>query len=117
MFKEPFPSHSDTKHGYKAIFMSQILHDWDERVGKMLCDKAYAALPVGGSILIHEALLNDEQDGPLVTALLSFDFFITSNGGKQYSFAEIRDLLTSSGFKDINVIKTYGIFSLIYAKK
>lgn len=117
MFKEAFPSSTDAKFGYNAVFLSQVLHDWDERICQMLCDKSYAALPEGGHILIHEGLLNDEQDGPLVTALLSFDFFVTSNGGKQYSLAEITEFLHKSGFKDVNVIKTYGIFSLVYARK
>lgn len=117
MFKEDFPKHSDEKYGYNAVFLSQVLHDWDEKVCQMLCDKAYASLPPGGYILIHEALLNDAHDGPLVTALLSFDFFLTSNGGKQYSFAEIKEFLDKAGFKEPNVVKCYGIFSLVYARK
>lgn len=31
MFKEPFPKHNDPKFGYQAIFLSQILHDWDDK--------------------------------------------------------------------------------------
>jgi hypothetical protein len=116
MFKEPFPNHDDTKYGYQAIFFSQILHDWDDKTCQDLCNKAYYSLPNNGYIIIHEALLDDDGNGPLITALLSFDFFLTSKG-KQFKYSEIEKFLLNAGFVDIKVEKTYGLFSIVYGKK
>ena len=59
MFKDPFPQHDDPNYGFNSIFLSNILHDWDQETSKKLCQKAFDALPSKGIILIHEALFNE----------------------------------------------------------
>lgn len=115
MFREPFPASDDPKYGYQAVFFSNIIHDWDENANRMLLKKSFDALPSNGYIMIHEALLN-EDGGPLLIALYSFDMAIISKG-RQYTLNEISNLLTECGFQDVKCKKVYGIYSLIYAKK
>lgn len=116
MFKEPFPKHDDPKYGFNSIFFSNILHDWDDETCRKLCEKAYDALPSNGSILIHEALFNENFDGPLEVALFSFHMFSVCSG-HQYAFSELKELLNSCGFIDIGVIPTFGIYSIVHARK
>lgn len=116
MFREPFPLCTDEKYGYNGIFLSQIVHDWDEKTDGTLLKKCFDSLPSNGYIFIHEALLNEEGSGPLVVALYSFDMFIMSKG-KQYKLSEIRKMLIACGFENIESIKAYGLYSFVTARK
>jgi hypothetical protein len=116
MFNDPFPSHADPLYGYQAVLLSQVLHDWDDRTCKHLCQKIFDSLPSKGVILIHEALLNEDGNGPLTTALLSFDMFLTSQG-KQFTFNELKEILEKCGFSSVQCTKSYGLFSILYAIK
>ena len=58
MFREPWPK------GYDAVFFSNIWHDWNFRTCAWLAARAYQALPPGGRIMLHEALLDDDGNGP-----------------------------------------------------
>lgn len=98
MFKEPFPANNDPKYGYQAMFYSNIFHDWSEEKCKYLSKKTYDSLPENGVILLHEALLNEDGNGPLITAFLSFQMFLVTEG-KQFTFNELEKILNEAGFK------------------
>ena len=100
MFKDDFPLHDDQKYGYQATFYSNVFHDWNDEKCKYLTKKSYDALPENGMIFLHEALLNDDGNGPLVTACFSFHMFLRTEG-KQFTFSELKDILTNAGFKGI----------------
>jgi acetylserotonin N-methyltransferase len=117
MFRQAFPSYNDPIYGYQAIFFSNILHDWIESDKcEYLVRKSFEALPPGGFILIHEALLNDDGSGPLLVALYSFDMAILSKG-RQFRFKQLKGILEHCGFVDVNLRKVYGINSLIFGRK
>lgn len=110
MFHDPWPS------GYDAIFFSNIFHDWDRNRCEFLASRSFDALPSGGQIYLHEMLLNDTKDGPQAASLFSMNMcFFTE--GKQFSAAELDDLLTGCGFTDVSITNTYGYYSLIRARK
>jgi acetylserotonin N-methyltransferase len=45
-----------------------VLHDWDEETVRKLLAKSHAALPAGGSLLVHDVHINAEKTGPLHAA-------------------------------------------------
>ncbi len=110
MFKEPLPT------GHDAILFSQIFHDWPPDAARMLLQKAKAALPPGGHVLIHEKLLSDARDGPLANSLVSVDMLFWTEG-QQYSAAEIHRLLEEAGFSDPCTRATVGYWSISSARK
>ncbi len=99
--------------GYDALFLSNILHDWDFETGAWLARQAFEALPVGGRILIHEMLLADDGAGPSATAGFSMHMLLTK--GQQYTFAELRDLLEGAGFTGVTPLPTHGYYSVVTA--
>jgi hypothetical protein len=109
MFDDPWP------RGYDAIFFSNIFHDWDARRRADLARLSFAALPADGRIYLHEMLLNDTHDGPLAPAL--FSVMMLGTRGKQFSAAELDDLLAGAGFVDIEISHTYGYYSLVSATR
>ncbi|HMZ55455.1 MAG TPA: methyltransferase, partial [Nitrospira sp.] len=44
-----------------VLIMGHILHDWDLKEKMLLLRKAYAALPKGGALIVHEALIDDAR--------------------------------------------------------
>jgi hypothetical protein len=85
-------------------------------VGARYPEKSFAALPPGGRIYVHEALLADTRDAPLTTALFSLAMVLESQG-KQFAAGELRELLEAGGFESVSVTPTYGYYSLTMGRK
>ncbi len=82
-----------------VILISLILSSYspDDYVG--LLRRAYAKLPSGGAIVIHDFVMNDEKTGPTITALYN----LTAIDGVPYSGADIAAMLAKAGFVDPQV--------------
>jgi acetylserotonin N-methyltransferase len=105
MFREPWPA------GYDAVFFSNIWHDWNFRTCEWLARRAYEALPKGGRIMLHEALLDDGGAGPATTAAFSM-LMLLATQGQQFTFGELKGLLEAGGFRDVETKPTAGYYSI-----
>jgi acetylserotonin N-methyltransferase len=105
MFREPWPE------GYDAVFFSNIWHDWNFRTCAWLAARAYEALPRGGRVLIHEALLDDDGGGPPAAAAFSM-LMLLATQGQQFTFAELRTLLEGAGFEGVETLQTASYYSI-----
>jgi hypothetical protein len=110
MFKDAWPT------GYDAIFFSDIFHDWDREMCLQLGRHSYEMLPSGGRIYLHEMLLDDTRDGPLVAIALSMRMLVATQG-KQSTLGELDELLKECGFGEVSVTSTSSYFSLVSATK
>ena len=110
MFREPWPT------GYDALFFSNVFHDWNEETCAELSAKAFAVLPSGGRIVLHEQLMNDNQDGPATTASFSL-LMLLGTRGKQYSLFELTNILEGAGFRNVRSTPNIGYYSLVTAAK
>ncbi|MEQ8763581.1 MAG: methyltransferase [Planctomycetota bacterium] len=110
MFEDEWPT------GHDLVLLSQILHDWSPDDGARLLEKAWNALPSGGSVLIHEKLVADDQKGPVANALVSLDMLFWTEG-QQYTAAELATILDAAGFDSVTVRPTCGYWSLVSARK
>jgi hypothetical protein len=86
-----------------VIIMGHILHDWDLSVKKMLLKKAYDALPEGGALIIHEALIDDDRRTNAFGLLMSLNMLIETPGGFDYTGADCKGWMKEAGFKDSRV--------------
>ncbi len=73
-FKDPIPSAD-------VLVMGHILHDWDMEEKRVLIGKAYDALPEGGSLIVYEALIDDERRENTLGLLMSLNMLIETPGG------------------------------------
>jgi acetylserotonin N-methyltransferase len=105
MFRDAWPK------GYDAIFFSNIWHDWNFRTCAWLAARAYDALPRGGRIMLHEALLDDDGNGPATTAAFSM-LMLLATQGQQFTFAELKGLLEGAGFTGIETRQTASYYSI-----
>jgi len=97
--KEELPKECD------AAFLSHILHGLSVEKDKILLKKVYDSLVPNENnnsvILISEWLLNDEKTGPVPSAMMSLNMILEMNEGRNYSFAEICNMLSGVGFENI----------------
>ena len=110
MFRQAWP------RGYDAIFMSNIVHDWDLETNAQLFRSSFEALPSGGRIYLHEMLIADDGSGPIASAAYSM-LMLAGTKGRQYGAGELQRLLEGAGFSDVRIQNTYGYFSLVIATK
>lgn len=110
MFRDAWPA------GYDAILMSNVFHDWSSDTNTDLARRAFAALPSGGRVLLHEMLLADGEPSPPSTAAFSMLMLLT-NEGRQYQLSELRRVLGDAGFVDVSARPSYGRYSIITGTK
>jgi SAM-dependent methyltransferase len=78
------------------VLLSNVLHDWGmDEVNKLICE-GVRCLKSGGVILIHEAFLRDQKDGPLPVAEYS-SMLMHITQGKCYAPYEYGDILRKLG--------------------
>jgi hypothetical protein len=106
MFRQEWPREHD------ALFFSNILHDWNFAACARLLASAHAALPPGGRVFIHEALLDDSGVGPVATSTFSLVMLLGTQG-RQFTYGELAKLLGDAGFGAVNVTPSYGYYSVV----
>ena len=109
-FKEPLPETD-------VLIMGHILHDWDLDEKMMLLRKAYAALPSGGALIVHEALIDDARKHNAFGLLMSLNMLIETPGGFDFTGADCRQWMKQVGFKRTKVEKLAGPDSMVVGIK
>jgi SAM-dependent methyltransferase len=94
MFSDDLPA------GYDLHFISHVLHDWDWPEVRKILMNSYRSLPPGGTLMVHDAHINQNKSGPVSVAEYSVLLMALSEG-KCYSFGEMQELLIECGFHAI----------------
>jgi len=92
-FTDPYPEDTD------VLFMSHILHDWDDAHCLALLRRCHGALPAGSPVIAQEFLLNDDKTGPLLAVFQWFGL-VPGTMGDQRTAREISALMHAAGFTD-----------------
>jgi acetylserotonin N-methyltransferase len=111
MFEQEWPQGPD------GHLFCNVFHDWSDETNRDLARRSFAALPSGGRIFLHEILMDDDYTGPYPAAAFSL-LMLIGTLGKQYSLAELREILESAGFEEVEAQRTGGgYYSLVSARK
>jgi hypothetical protein len=100
-----------------VVIMGHILHDWDLDHKRMLIGKAYQALPTGGALIVHEALIDDERRQNAFGLLMSLNMLIETAGGFDYTGADCCGWLREAGFRQTRVEHLLGPDSMVVGIK
>jgi hypothetical protein len=100
-----------------VLVMGMILHDWDLPTKRMLIEKAHAALPPGGSLIVCETLIDDERRTHLPGLLMSLNMLIETRGGFDFTGADCIGWMRDAGFSDGYVVPLTGTYSAVIGKK
>ena len=93
---------------YDVAWLSHILHAEGENDCKKIIQKTMSVMEPGGLMLVHDFILDDSQDSPLFPALFGLNMLINTPQGQSYSGAQIRDMLSAAGLKDVKRISYRG---------
>jgi O-methyltransferase domain/Dimerisation domain len=100
-----------------VITMGHILHDWDLDQKRMLIGKAYEALPEGGSLIVYEAIIDDERRENAFGLLMSLNMLIETEGGFDYTAADCRGWMAEAGFRESRAEHLVGPDSMVVGVK
>lgn len=110
MFSDPWP------RGFDAVFMSDIFHDWDDAKCLTLAEAAFATIPPGGRLIVHEMLLDACKTSPRNAAAYSMAMVFATEG-RQRTARELTGLLAAAGFASIAVTPTAEGYAAIHGTK
>lgn len=100
-----------------VVLMGHILHDWDLPTKKMLIKKAYDALPVGGSLVVYEAIIDDDRSKNAFGLMMSLNMLIETPGGFDYTGSDCASWMKEAGFSATRVEHLVGPDSMVVAIK
>ena len=100
-----------------VLSMGHILHDWDLEQKKTLIQKAYRALPDGGTLLVFEGIIDDERRKNAFGLLMSLNMLIELPGGFDYTGADCCGWMKEAGFRETRVEHLAGPESMVVGTK
>jgi hypothetical protein len=100
-----------------VLIMGFILHDWDLPTKRMLIEKAHAALPPRGSLIVYELLIDDERRAHLPGLLMSLNMLIETGGGFDFTGSDCVGWMRQAGFSNANVVPLTGPYSAVIGTK
>lgn len=109
-FKDPFPK-------THVVIMGHVLHNWSLDEKLILLRKAYSAVPPGGAVIVHEALIDDERSKNVFGLLMSLNMLIETPGGFDFTGADCQRWLKEVGYARSRVIKLDGPNSTVVGWK
>ena len=87
--------------GADLMLLSYVLSSYRPEIARYLLGRAYAHLPPGGRLIIHDFALYGDRAGPRNAALWSFANLAISATTHPYTTAELIDAMTEIGFIDV----------------
>ncbi|MEZ5653706.1 MAG: methyltransferase [Burkholderiaceae bacterium] len=84
-----------------VLVMGHVLHDWSLDEKRALIARAHEALPVGGSLVIYEAMIDDARESNAQGLLMSLTMLLETRGGFDYTAADCIEWLREAGFRNM----------------
>jgi len=100
-----------------VIMMGHVLHDWNLETKRMLIGKAFEALPLGGALIVYEAMIDDDRSQNAFGLLMSLNMLIETPGGFDYTGADCQSWMADAGFRETRVEHLIGPDSMVVGIK
>jgi O-methyltransferase domain/Dimerisation domain len=109
-FEDPLPK-------VDVIIMGHILHDWDLAQKKELLGKVFDALPKGGTVIVYDAIIDDDRRKNAFGLLMSLNMLIETPGGFDYTAEDCQAWMREVGFSKTRVEPLIGPDSMVIGLK
>ena len=100
-----------------VLVMGRILHDWDLDEKRQLLEKAHAALPDGGALIVYEAIIDDDRRENAFGLLMSLNMLIETPGGFDFTGPDCQGWMKDAGFGETYVQSLGGPTSMVVGVK
>ena len=109
-FRDPLPAAD-------VVVMGHILHDWSLQEKHLLLQKAYAALPKNGALIVYDSMIDDARSTHVAGLLMSLNMLIETPAGFDYTPADCRGWMKATGFRRTEAGPLAGPTSMVIAYK
>ncbi|MGC1388123.1 MAG: methyltransferase [Steroidobacteraceae bacterium] len=109
-FRDPLPQAD-------VLIMGHILHDWNLQEKHLLLQKAFAALPKHGTLIVYDAMIDDARCRNVMGLLMSLNMLIETPGGFDYTPADCRGWMKTTGFRKTSVVPLTAVESMVIATR
>ncbi|MBI3071001.1 MAG: methyltransferase domain-containing protein [Deltaproteobacteria bacterium] len=101
---------------YDYVVYSHIAHMYAAATNVSNFKKARQALKAGGTLVINDFVVDNDRAGMPFALLFASNMLIQTNDGTTYRDADYHTWLNEAGFREVNVERTPGPATLIYAR-
>jgi hypothetical protein len=98
--------------GGDAYILKHIIHDWDDERSIRILRKCYGAIRRGGKILLAEVVVGRSGES-LFARLLDLEMLALTQGGRERTEKEFRNLFEAAGFKLSRIVGTETHISIV----
>ena len=91
--------------GHDLAFLSAIIHANSPEENLTFYKKVFRSLIPGGRIIIRGHVMESDRIHPVEGAIFAVNMLVTTEGGRTYTFDEIRTDLSKAGFNNIRLLK------------
>jgi predicted O-methyltransferase YrrM len=92
--------------GHDLAFVSAIIHQNSPEQNLDLFRKVWRALVPGGRIVIRDHVMTSDRTRPKDGAVFAVNMLVGTSGGKTYTYDEIQDGLTHTGFVRVRLLQS-----------
>lgn len=104
-----FDEEFGVENEYDLIIISNIISEYSIWDNVALMQKAYYFLNYGGSIIVHDHIIDDSRTSPIDCTLMSLDMLVNTRSGDVYTETDIWVMMREAMLSDIKKYKTsYG---------
>lgn len=94
----------DIPGSYDRIFLSNIIHGENNERNMKLIEKLAANLGPSGQLVVKDHILDESRANPRVGAIFSLLMLLTTDGGRCYSFGEIKSWMEQADLSSVRQI-------------
>lgn len=102
--------------GKDAYILSTVIHDWSDDLALKILKNIHAAMPSDGTLLLVEHVIEPDNQ-PSLGKLLDINMLLMTQGGRERSSEEYRELYRKAGFKLTRILPTPSGICVIEGKK
>jgi len=99
-YQDEFPG------GHDLAFVSAIIHQNSPEQNLNLFLKVFRSLDPGGRIIIRDHVMEPDRIRPKDGAIFAVNMLVATDGGKTYTFDEIKTSLLQAGFLNIRLLQS-----------
>ena len=100
-----------------VVLFGHVLLNWDLDKKKMLLRKAYEALPSGGTVVVYEAIIDDDRCQNAFGLMVSLNMLVATKAGFVFTGADCKEWMEEAGFRNIRMENLDGADSMVVGLK
>ena len=105
------------KDTYDTVVLGHVVRTEGPDLAPVLIARAARALRVGGTLILSDYFVDDDQRGPLQSLLLGVTMIANTDEGTTFTHAQYHHWLEDAGFSDIQLLEPLPFTHVLVARK